>query len=241
MSRPRTTPFELIFQQISQESFPGIHLRLSEGGYDPKDRDRFLMLREVVTLLRELRPEEGLGEGIDQLAALVHHAYLFWAAGQVTVELSQERLPVLLTGPVRDHATETPPAYYLQVPERRVWAEVIAGRPPEPMDGCFVHPPADGTSLRVLGVFGVHPEREGFSVVEASGPRAAGLARQDGSPLFAPVLPGGAAARLFSLVGEEELLELGWRIHKLGAGSWELRAEGSELGMTGSPLPAPSS
>ena len=169
------------------------------------------MLREVVTLLRELRPEEGLGEGIDQLAALIHHAYLFWAAGQMTVELSQERLPVLLTGPAEDDAAETPPAYYLQVPERRVWAEVIAGRPPEPMDGCFVHPPTDAHSLRVLGVFGVHPERDGFSVVEASGPRASGLARQDGSPLFAPVLPGGEAARLFSLVGEEELLELGWR------------------------------
>ena len=217
MSRPRGTPFELIFQQISQESFPGIHVRLLESGYDPGDRDRFLMLREVVTLLRELRPEEGLGEGIDQLAALVHHAYLFWAAGQVTVELSQERLPLLLTGPGRDDATDRPSAYYLQVPERRVWAEVIAGQPPEPMDGCFVHHPTDGDSLRVLGVFGIHPEREGFSVVEASGPRPSGLARQDGSPLFAPILPGGEAAGLFSLVGEEELLELGWRAQELGA------------------------
>lgn len=227
MSRPRPTPFELIFQQISQDFFPGIQARLSESGYDPRDRDRFLMLREVVTLLRELRPEEGLGEGIDQLAALVHHTYLFWSAGQVNVDLSQAKLPLLLAGQGRDDAADAPPAFYLQVPERRIWAEVIPGRAPEPLDGCFVQASLDSTSLRVLGVFGLHPEREGFSVVEASGPRAVDLARRDGSPLFAPVLPGGSAARLFSLVGEEELLELGWRSRSIaaempaGAGPWK--------------------
>ena len=241
MSRPRRTPFELIFRQISQEVFPGIHARLAERGYDPRDRDQFLMVREVVTLLRELRPEEGLGEGIDQLAALVHHAYLFWAAGQLTVEVPHEGLAVLLAGQTGNDPAETSPAYYVQVPERRVWAEVIPGQPPEPLDGCFVHSSPDAGSLRVLGVFGVHPEREGFSVVEASGPRPVALAREDGTALFAPALQGGAAARLFSLVGEEELLDLGWRVHQLGAGSWEQRARGSELGVTGSQLPAPSS
>ena len=40
------------------------------------------MDREVVTLLRDLRPEEGLGEAMDQMVALVHHAYLTWAAGR---------------------------------------------------------------------------------------------------------------------------------------------------------------
>jgi hypothetical protein len=67
----------------------------------------------------------------------------------------------------------------------------------------------------VLGVFGIHPERQGFSVVEVSGPRSDALAREDGSGLFTPVLPGGAAAGLFSLVGGEELLELGWRSRDL--------------------------
>ena len=223
---PRPTPFELIFQQIAQDSFPGIQARLTESEYDPRDRDRFLLLRDVVSLLRELRPEEGLGEGIDQLAALVHHAYLFWAAGQLTVELAQARLPVLLTAPTSTDPAEAPPSYYFQVPERKVWAEVIPGQPPEPMDGCFVHLSIDGASLQVLGIFGVHPEREGFSVVEASGPRVPVLARDDGSSLFSPVLPGGEAARLFSLVGEEELLELGWRSRAVapelsaGAGPW---------------------
>jgi hypothetical protein len=223
---PRPTPFDLVFRQISQDVFPAIRTALEGGGHDPRDRDRFLMVREVVTLLRDLRPEEGLGEAIDQLTALVHHAYLFWEAGEHTVELSQERLADLLAQPQGDAGAEPPPAYYVQVPERRVWAEVIPGRPPEPLDGCFVHSSPEASALRVLGVFGVHPEREGFSVVEAVGPAPVALAREDGTALFAPVLPGGAAARLFSLVGEEELLDLGWRSRALagevsaGVGRW---------------------
>ena len=183
------------------------------------------MLREVVTLLRELRPEEGLGEGIDQLAALVHHAYLFWAAGQVTLDLPPERLAPFLTGPAIDGGSEAPAAFYIQVPERRVWAQAVPDRAPEPLDGCFVHVSEQPDSLRVLGVFGIHAERDGFSVVEASGSRAVGLARQDGSRLYAPVLPGGEAARLYSVVGEEELLELGWRAQQL----FQLPAPSSQL------------
>ena len=37
------------------------------------------------------------------------------------------------------------------------------------------------------------------------------------SPLFSPVLAGGEAAGLFSLVGAEELLELGWRTRALAS------------------------
>jgi hypothetical protein len=71
--------------------------------------------------------------------------------------------------------------------------------------------------LRVLGIFGLRPDRAGFSVVEAVGPRAARLTRDDGTALFAPTLPGAAAAGLRSITGEEELLELGWRTQDLAA------------------------
>ena len=40
------------------------------------------MEKASVSLVRELRPEDGIGDGMDQLVALVHHAYLFWAGGQ---------------------------------------------------------------------------------------------------------------------------------------------------------------
>ncbi len=127
------------------------------------------------------------------------------------------------------------------MPVHRIWAEVIAGQPPEPLDGCFVHVGPQG-SLRVLGVFGIHPERQGFSVVEATGERPLLLGRADGSDLFAPTLPGGKAAGLFSVTGEEELLELGWRI-ELGARSGELGARSFDLqvAVPNSQLPAPSS
>ena len=60
-------------------------------------------------------------------------------------------------------------------------------------------------------------QRAGFSVVEVSGSKPGALARFDGTDLFAPTLPGGAAAKLFSVAGEEELLELGWRTHEMAS------------------------
>jgi hypothetical protein len=53
--------------------------------------------------------------------------------------------------------------------------------------------------------------------VEVGGARPNGLARADGSALFAPTLAGGVAAGLHSITGEEELLELGWRTTGLAA------------------------
>lgn len=237
----RPTPFDLVFGQSAQEVFPKIRLSLKQAGHDARDRDRFLMLREAVILVRELRPEEGLGEGIDQLAALVHHAYVHWDAEERVIELTVEHLTaVLQTFSATGDTAEEPSAYYAQVPQHRIWAEVISGHPPEPLDGYFVHSTSDGAALRVLGVFGIHPDREGFSVVEAIGPRPMALVRADGTELFSPTLTGGKAAGLFSISGEEELLDLGWRIHELGAWGWERRAKGSELGVTSSQLPAPS-
>ena len=218
MSPSRPTPFDLVFSQSAQEVFPKIRLALDQAGHNPRDRDRFLMLREVVTLVRELRPEEGLGEGIDQLAALIHHAYLYWEAEERVIELTAEPLTALLrTPPRREDLAEPPAAYYALMPQHRMWAEVIPGHPPEPLDGCFVHSTPDGAALRVLGVFGIHPEREGFSVVEAMGPRPVTLVRANGTELFAPTLTGGKAAGLFSITGEEELLDLGWRTGTLAA------------------------
>ena len=212
MPSPRPTPFQLVFGDSASTVFPEIRSALSQAGTDPRDRDAFLMVRETVTLLHRLRPEEGLGEGIDQLAALIHHSYLCWAAGCPTVELPSEHLADLLgTEPREAEDGEELPAGYVQLPERRIWADVVPGTPPEPLDGCFVHAAPGERSIRVLGIFGLHRERAGFSVVEVAGNRPVGLARGDGSELFSPMLPGGAVAGLFSLAGEEELLELGWR------------------------------
>jgi hypothetical protein len=208
----RVTPYDLVFSQIAERAFPEMRASIERAGYDPADRDAFLMIPQAVTLLRELRPEEGVGEGMDQLVALLHHVYALWDAGGSTLPVPEERLAELLdsSSPAATTPAEPPWAYYAQFPQQQVWAEVLEGQSHEPLDGCFVHSTAAG-GLRVLGVFGVRPERLGFSVVEAEGHRAPDLRRPDGSLLFSPVLPGGASAGLHSIAGGEELLELGWR------------------------------
>jgi len=213
----RPTPFDLVFASTAETVFPRIRTALKEGGHDPADRDAFLLVPEVVSLLHDLRPEEGLGEGMDQLVALVHHAFLLWDAGVLTLPLGAERLTTLLDASAADSPSpptdEPPRAYYAQLQDRQVWARVVDDLPAEPMDGCFVH--SAGSELRVLGIFGMRPEREGFSAVETAGPRPRALERPDGTRLFSPVLPGGQSAGLFSIVGGEELLELGWRTRAL--------------------------
>jgi hypothetical protein len=209
MARP--TPFDLVFHRIAESSFPRMAASLAQSGVDPADRDAFLMDREVITLLRELRPEEGLGQAMDQMVALVHHAYLTWAAGTVTVPVSREAAEELLAQEQAQAGERNDaPAYYAQFPERMIWASVVENQAPEPLDGVFVSS-APGGDLRVLGIFGLRHDRPGFSVVEATGARVEGLAREDGSPLFQPTLDGGSAAGLRSIIGEAELLELGWR------------------------------
>ena len=225
---PRPTPFELVFEALARERFPAIQAGLAAAGADARDRDAFLIDRAATTLLHELRPDEGVGEGIDQLAALLHHAYLHWAAGAPVLRLGPEATAALLerrpagtqttpgTGD-SDAPREAPSGFYAQLAERQLWAQLDADAPHEPLDGCFVAEAPDG-ALRVLGVFGVHAGRPGFSVAEAAGPEPAGeLRRADGTPLFASQLPGGAVAGLHSLAGAEELLELGWRARAVNA------------------------
>src|SRR5919107_5703962 len=96
MQQLRPTPFDLVFETAAQTTFPGIRSALQASGQDPRNRDAFLMLRDVVSFLRDLRPDEGLGEGIDQLAALVHHGYLFWNAGKRSIDLSSAQLSEIL-------------------------------------------------------------------------------------------------------------------------------------------------
>ena len=224
MQQVRPTPFDLVFEPLVQTTFPRIQSALAQSGQDPLDRDAFLMLRDVVTLLRDLRPEEGLGEGIDQLAALVHHGYLFWDAGKRTVDLSLAQLGELLGERVESAPEEALlPSIFVQVPGRRVWATVVPGQPPEPLDGLFQYG-RQPNALQVLAVFGMHPDRPGFTVVEVAGGRPQGLSRPDATALFSSTLSGGSAAGIYSLAGGEELLELGWRVHKLVVGSWEPEA-----------------
>jgi hypothetical protein len=212
----RPAPFELLFGDLAEERFPQVRTALETAGRSADDRDAFLLNQDVVALLRELRPDEGLGEAIDHLVGLVHHAYLMWEAGKWAFRLTRDRAMTVLRGDrLPDGSDSAPLAYYLQWPSRLVWAQIASEEPHEPLDGWFVSPATGHGSIRVLGIFGLHPERMGFSVVEVTGARPTALARPDGTPLFASVLPAGNDAGLYSLVGAEELLELAWRSHGL--------------------------
>jgi hypothetical protein len=225
MVEHRATPFDLVFESAAPTSFPAIRQILAQEERDPRDRDAFLMVRETLLLLRELRPDEGLGEGIDQLTALVHHAYLYWDSGSLTLEVSSDQLHQVVSQPSSQRPGDiSPRAAYLQLPERLIWAQVVPGQAQEPLDGFFHYSSLEPGQLRMLGVFGMYPDRQGFSVVEVAGSRPSPLIRPDGSPLFSSTLPGGAAAGLYSLLGEEELLELGWRVAQLGAENREAAA-----------------
>ena len=209
----RPGPLALLFDGI-EARFPAIRSALAERGNDPRLRDAFLLTRDVNELMQELRPEEGLGEGVGALAALLHSAYLFWLDGARTVVIDDALLTRLLSAPAE--TAPVPPAAagtrYVQIPPLKVWGLPVAGAAAEPLDGWFAERGDGGVS--VLALFGLHPGREGVTLVEVAGESPPGLARVDGSPLFAPTLAGGRAAGLWSLEGAEELLELAWRVER---------------------------
>lgn len=206
MDRP--TPFGLVFADLASR-FPALRDDLARSGTDPRDRDAFLLTLPAMQLLRDLRPDDdSAGEGVPELAALLHHAYLAWAAGLQTWTLDAGATRRALEGAAVPTAAAATTGY-LQLPERLVWAS-LGGAAWEPLDGCFVDA-AEGREWRVLGVFGIHPSREGFTVAEAVGHPGMRHARADGAPYFSPALDGGARAGLFSVVEPEELVELAAR------------------------------
>jgi len=208
----RPDPFAIAFGPLVPDRFGAVRVALGEAAVDAFDRDAWTLSRAGAELLHELRPEEGLGEGMAELVALTHAGFLFWDQGERLLELSRSALDALIEEP----RTAEPPAvgrsaYYVRLPGRRVWGEPVIGAPAEPLDGWFVV--ANDGWLSLTAIFGLLPGRPGFTVAHVAGSPPGPLARADGSALFLPVLPGGQAAGLWSLVGQEELLELGWRIH----------------------------
>jgi hypothetical protein len=207
VSDVRPHPFALLFGAMAAERFPAIRTALGdERGLEP-----FLMAPDAIELLHALRPEGGLGDEVDDFVALVHAAWCFWADGEVTVTLEATATRALCDASAAGRATTTTPARtrYVAVEPRLVWAALGTGEHHEPLDGWFAVPVAGG--LRVVACFGVHPARPGVSAVAVEGPPPGELAREDGSPLFAPTMPGGDTAGLHAVAAPDELLLLAWR------------------------------
>jgi hypothetical protein len=208
MIPPRPTPFDLVFGAEAGALLAPIAAGIEAAQLDARDRDGFLLLRETAELLQRLRPSEGLGTGVELLAAFLHHAYLFWKDGEQVTSVGERRLAELLHQPA-GRPTIRQTSRYIQLPALRVWATLAGAVTPEPLDGWFVGPARE--DLCVLAVFGLNPARAGFSAVEVSGPPPGVVQRPDGSAPFLPLLEGGRAAGLVSLSDGDELLELAWR------------------------------
>ena len=205
----RSHPFESIFGGFRAVHFPAIRATLGEDS----DINVFLLAAPALEMLRELRPDQGLGDAVDEFIALSHAAYLFWRDGEQTIPRDEAATRALCRpGPVtcdrpRLGVTAT---QYIQVAPRLIWGQLTDEESFEPLDGWFAIPGDLG--LRVIACFGVHEQRPGVSIVVIEGPLPETVRRADGSPLFSPTMPGGAAAHLHAVSAPDELLLLGWRV-----------------------------
>jgi hypothetical protein len=207
----RTTPFDLVFQELAERRFPALRESVERSGIDLDDPDAFVLDPEVARLLRDLVPDEAPSHALPQHIMLLHHAFLFWRAGRICFRMGHRSTRDLLSAsPIPPSTPVAPPsACYIQFPERLLWGRLAPDEPHEPFDGMFLRPRAGGFFL--LGIFGVHRGRGGFSVVDAEGYRPEVLEREDGTLPFSPIMPGGATSGLHSLAGENELFELAAR------------------------------
>lgn len=208
----RVHPFDLVFAGFRAERLPAIHAELG----DQSDLDTFMLAPAALDLMHELRPEEGLGDAVDDFVALVHAAYLYWRDGERTSNLDEENTRALCVPLADAEAVMDGPsperARYIQVAPQLIWGRLAEDAPFEPLDGWFDVP--SGTGLRLVACFGVHAERPGMSVAAVAGSLPAVISREDGTPLFAPTMPGGDLAGLHATSGPEEVLLLGCRARR---------------------------
>ncbi|MES2304923.1 MAG: hypothetical protein V4558_05425 [Gemmatimonadota bacterium] len=208
MTSPASDPFQLVFGILAEERFPAIRAAVPAE----VDLDTFLLSGPAVEVLRDLRPDEGLGDGIDEFVAFVHSAYRFWDAGCPLRALNEAETRALCSATssaVDAAALPLATVAYIQVAPRLIWGQLDDGDVFEPLDGWFVIPVNGG--LRIVACFGVHPGRPGLSLLVVEGGAPGPVQREDGSALFAPMMPGGDTAGLFAVVAPEELLLLAWR------------------------------
>ena len=216
----RPTPFGMAFGEVARR-FPAIAEALQQDGIAPGDRDRFVLVEPVGRLLRDIVPEGAGAEALETHVLLLHTAFLHWSSGGAVYRIGEQALRRVIA--TRQITAALPqPALYLQLPELRVWGSPTPGAPPEPLDGMFVSASDVPGSVAVLAIFGMRPDRPGFSAVgidgRADSDEPAGneievaAARADGSPPFGPILPGGSAAGLHSVANAGELLLLTCRL-----------------------------
>ncbi len=170
----------------------------------------------ALELMGRLRPDEGLGDAVDDFVAFVHAAWRFWCDGKQMVVRFDEAATRALCHPGQARARRGAPPMPRR--SRGIFRSTLGwygGASPatRPMNHSMAGSPrAPGRSLRVVACFGLHSARPGLSVVVAEGARAASrLVARMVSLIFSPMMPGGDIAGLHAVAAPEELLLLAWR------------------------------
>ena len=217
----RSTPFTHVFGGELAARFPAIGEALQQEGVDATDRDRFVLLEPVGRLLRDIVPDGAGADALEAHVLLLHHVYLYWAAQQPVYPITEQDLSRAIEE-TRVSTALPHDAIYLQLPDLRVWGSPNEDAPPEPLDGMFVSKATTPGAVSVLAIFGMRPDRPGFSAVGLEGradpddPTAGEIeiaaARADGTAPFGPKLAGGTAAGLYSVANPAELLLLTCRL-----------------------------
>lgn len=209
----RLDPFVHAFADLAEDGFPAVRSEAAAHEYDTADRVQFMALATVQRLLTEIESAEAIERtpaAAAEYVASLYVAYRYWDTGRPLFDLLRSALERKLDMQP-GKAPEVPyGACYLRLPERWVWAQVAPEGPHEPLDGLYVVQGGRGDELTTMAVLGLRPDRPGFSQVVVTTPVADLCAAFDErrSPPFAPVLDGGAAADLKSVVTTGELLQL---------------------------------
>lgn len=218
----RIDPFAYALAAVAEQQFPAIREESLAAAKNTADRGQFASLTAVQRMLLDVEaPQlvEQHPEAAEEYLNTLYAAYRYWDTGQHSVSLRREALEAALEAELEDPPSVPHGACYLQLPERWCWAQVAPDEPHEPLDGLFVIA-APGREITVLAVLGLRADRPGFSeITVVAVPRDFAVARAEArTPPFAPVIDGGAAAGLRSLVSTGELLHLAHvALHASGA------------------------
>jgi len=210
----RPHPFDLAFGEIAESRFAEIVAEAQEQHRDLRDIAQFAPCATVQHLLQEIEAPDIVRQAPAVAVEYLHTLYAafrYWNAGKVTLAVAPAHLTSVIAGQAGAVALPVIPrgAVYCQLPERLLWAQVNTQAPHEPIDGFFV---AEGArrAWTVVAILGLRPERFGFSHVAltAAGEEVLAAPSLARTPPFAPVLPGGEAAGLYSVCTAAELLHL---------------------------------
>ncbi|UCF41884.1 MAG: hypothetical protein JSW43_06070 [Gemmatimonadota bacterium] len=209
----RIDPFAYALAELAEQRFPAIREESVAAAKNMADRGQFASLPTVQRMLLDVEtPQlvEEHPEAAEEYLNTLYVAYRYWDTGRHLVSLDRGALEAALEDEPEDPPTVPHGACYVQLPERWCWAQVAPDEPHEPLDGLFIVAAPGHREITVLAVLGLRADRPGFSeVTVVAVPRDLAAARAEArTPPFAPVIAGGDAAGIRSLVSTGELLHL---------------------------------